>query len=374
MDLSFANPAGFWALLALAAVLGDPCFCNANRDGWSPARSFSSSRSIPSAHRAGGVDRIAPFPAALAATRCRRPARVAPGRGRAGCGGIPPSAWSSCSIVRSRCWPSTPNSGRRPARPAAVPRAHRRHENGLASPRNRPRAAHPLLRAANSPASSPRSDRWKPHLGTHDFALRRSTPPADSSRDAGIALFVTDRKHATCPMASKRSPSAIPWTIAGGSASTVDGDHWRALVQNHSASDAEPAPGIRNPAGSNGRREHRSRWPRDRFARSAGAFPAGQDRCELVLAARSSFPLDDRLPVVKPQPKRITMYGWRRGIGAWSHFHPSVLAGSVAKVRSRSVNPPAVANVRTGYLFVPPDKMPRATRLTRCSSRRLARS
>ena len=182
MDLSFANPAGFWALLALPVVLGIHFLQRQSRRVVTSTL-FLFEALNPVSAQGRRVETAAQLPAALAATRRRRPARMAAWRDRAGCGAIRASAWWWCSTVRCRCWRSTTNSAARCRRGCVRSPAPPPGRNGGSSkptrrgPRCTPATELPGLLAA--------LDHWTPHLGTHDFrpgAQRRPRPRARSGR------------------------------------------------------------------------------------------------------------------------------------------------------------------------------------------------
>ena len=144
--------------------------------------------------------------------------------------------------------------------------------------------------------------RWTPRLGTHDFqpALNAARSLV---RDAGVALFATDRR-TDLPEGVELLAVGHPIENCGWIGVTVEGDTWRALVRNHSASPQTrewhlEAGGAAGPAST------LTLAPGQTLTLS-GPFPSGQDRCELVLSA-DAFPLDDRLPIVRPEPKRLTL-------------------------------------------------------------------
>ncbi len=145
-------------------------------------------------------------------------------------------------------------------------------------------------------------DRWTPHLGTHDFA-----PALNAARglvrEPGIAMFVTDRK-SDVPDGVETLAIGHPVDNCGWVGVTVEGDRWRALVQNHSATPQTRTWHL-EAGGTVGVDESLTLAP-GQIRTLAGAFPAGQDRCELVLTA-DKFSLDDRLPLVRPEPKRISL-------------------------------------------------------------------
>ena len=147
---------------------------------------------------------------------------------------------------------------------------------------------------------------WKPSLPAHDpshaLGLARSLAPRDA-----LVLFVTDRPH--------EIPSGVDLLAIGeplencglvGSRLLGAGDdlEWQVLVQNYG----------RKPA-------HRSWWIELAGKKTAretldlapghsqilkGPFPSGLDRLEVCLDP-DLFPLDDRMALVRPQPKQLAV-------------------------------------------------------------------
>ena len=179
-------------------------------------------------------------------------------------------------------------------------------------------------------------DHWTPHLGTHDFAPALNAARG-MVREAGVALFVTDRK-TDVPDGVDLLAVGYPVDNVGWVGVTVDGDRWRALVQNHSASTQTRAwhQEIDGVAGA----EATLTLAPGQIRTLGGAFPAGKDRCELVLGA-DKFTLDDRLPLVRPEPKRLALYvgGANEPGGFLRRFADSV-------PRAELVAEPAKADVR----------------------------
>ncbi len=143
---------------------------------------------------------------------------------------------------------------------------------------------------------------WTPRLGAHDFqpALNAAL---SLTHNAGIALFVTDRL-APVPEGVKLLAVGRPIDNCGWIGMTVDGDTWRALVKNHS--DTPQARSWHLEAGGTAGPETTLSLAPGQTRTLGGAFPHGQDRCELVLSA-DAFALDDRLPIVRPQLKRLSL-------------------------------------------------------------------
>ncbi len=199
-------------------------------------------------------------------------------------------------------------------------------------------------------------DHWTPHLGTHDFAPALNAAH-NLTREAGLAVFVTDRP-AAVPDGVDLLAIGHPVDNVGWVGVSVDGDRWRALVQNHSAS-TQTRSWHQEVAGAVGADASLTLAP-GQIRTLNGAFPAGKDRCELVLGA-DCFTLDDRLPLVRPESKRLALFvGGANEPGNFPHrFAASVPQADIvddpakADVRLDVYSPGAPAVART-ILFAPP--------------------
>ncbi len=195
---------------------------------------------------------------------------------------------------------------------------------------------------------------WNPRLGTHDFQPALNTARS-LVRDAGVALFATDRP-TPLPEGVELLAVGRPIENCGWIGVTVEGGTWRALVRNHSA-----APQTRTwhleAAGAASPDTALTLAPGQTLTLS-GPFPPGQDRCELVLSP-DAFPLDDRLPIVRPAPKKLTL-AVKPGTPLDPFFHR--LAASVpeadtvpthadARLAVAAADPPPGPAI----LFVPPE-------------------
>ena len=144
---------------------------------------------------------------------------------------------------------------------------------------------------------------WTPHLGTHDFA-----PALQAARGlagaAGLTVFVTDRK-TDVPEGVETLAVGRLLDNCGWVGVSVDGERWRALVQNHAATPQTRAWHLDIDGSATA--EATLTLAPGQIRTLAGAFPAGKNRCTLVLSP-DAFALDDRLPLVRPEPKRLALF------------------------------------------------------------------
>ena len=141
-------------------------------------------------------------------------------------------------------------------------------------------------------------DRWQPRLGEHDpaaaLAVARSLRPKN-----GVVVFATDHR-ATVPAGVDLLAVGSPLANVGFTGLRVDPDGWSTLVVNPTATPqtrewwVETAQGRSAPA--------RLELAPGETRTLRGRFPA--DRLEVVLSA-DAFPLDDRLPIIRPRPKTL---------------------------------------------------------------------
>ena len=298
MDLSFANPAGFWALLALPAVLAIHFLQRESR------RVFTSTLFLFEALR----------PVSAQGRRLERLRNSVP-------------LWLQIAAVLLLTWLL---AGPRWLRPDSSQRvvvvldssvsmlafrdelnrtlAARLHDLSRTAAKTEWRLiesdpARPTLYAGgdlNGVLSALAG--WTPHLGTHDFqpALHAAR---SLTRDAGIALFATDRRM-DVPEGVQLLAVGHPIENCGWAGVSAGGETWRALVKNYSGSPQTrtwhvEADGAAGPDTALTLAPGQTRT-------LSGGFPPGKDRCELVLSA-DAFALDDRLPIVRPQAKRLAL-------------------------------------------------------------------
>lgn len=143
---------------------------------------------------------------------------------------------------------------------------------------------------------------FQPHLGAHDF-LPTLNLARTYLRGSGTLVFVTDRP-AALPEGAHLLAIGRPLENCGFTGANCTGRHWQALVRNYGAT-----------------RQQRSWWIEAQKQKSppqtitldpgqsltvAGEFPSGADACEVVLSP-DDFTIDDRLPLVVPQPKLLSI-------------------------------------------------------------------
>lgn len=162
-------------------------------------------------------------------------------------------------------------------------------------------------------------DLWRPAQGSHDFrpalAVASSLAPAGS----GIVLLVTDRPvevpAGVAVLSVGRRIDNVG--IAGADCLVADGEddtaaagpRWRALVTNHGATAAERslevlAGGAEGLPGAAAAAPLRLALEPGATEAVEGPWPAGATRLLLALDA-DRFPLDDRAPLVLPQPRTV---------------------------------------------------------------------
>jgi hypothetical protein len=184
---------------------------------------------------------------------------------------------------------------------AAVRAAHTEWIVMTSDPRQPALYRGPDLALATATAAS-----WRPVLGLHD-----PTPALHLAHSlagpGGLTWFITSSK-AAVPKDQAVVGVGHPLDNVGfagvGFSREADGTAWRALVSNHAATP-----------------QHRTWWIEAQGGRTpaqpvdlapgglveiTGRLPAGADACTIVLSG-DEFPNDDRLPLVRPAPKPLTV-------------------------------------------------------------------
>ncbi len=219
----------------------------------------------------------------------------------------------------------------------------------------------PLYRGLDREAADAALAQWQPALGRHDPgpALRLARALAGA---AGRTLLITDTR-GKVPADQRAVGVGRPIENVGFAGATVareEGGHvWRALVKNHAATAQRrtwhlEAGGVSSPAQS--------------IALAPGAvseisaqLPAGAERATVVLSA-DEFEADNRLPLVRPRPKPLTVTV--DGTDAAAEFFRKLAeaidgvsapaAGVAATLRLARLSAAEVARETRGGIFWPP--------------------
>lgn len=152
---------------------------------------------------------------------------------------------------------------------------------------------------------------WQPTSGLHDFtpALRQARSLAGPE---GAVLLITDHPPASpLPYAAKtlsvgHSTANVGW--AGVTVEEKEGQwFWRALVRNHSDTPQQRHWRVHTHEQSSPPMPL-TLAPRETRTLS-GPFPGDETRQSLtLLLTPDALPLDDELPLVRPQPKRLSIH------------------------------------------------------------------
>lgn len=170
-------------------------------------------------------------------------------------------------------------------------------------------------------------DRWRPTLGTHDFAAALAVAGTLAPADRGAVILVTDRDVAVPPGVAILSVGApidntglvgadVAATAEPAAAEPAAALHWRAIVANRGGERsrrrltilAGPDTGL--PSTPVGEPIDVDLGPGETRT-LVGPWPAGAERMILSLAP-DRFPLDDRMTLVRPLP-RVVRYAVRPG-------------------------------------------------------------
>jgi hypothetical protein len=202
--------------------------------------------------------------------------------------------------------------------------------------------ARPVLYAgANLPALLAALDRWSPGLGGHD--PRPALAVAQGlQRGDGIVVFATD--HDT-PLPAGVDLLAVghPLENCGFAGLRADADEWSALVVNFSDTPQTREWGIETVAGKSPKTRIDLAPGEARTLR--GRYPA--ERPELVLSG-DQYSMDDRLPIVRPHPKTLRV-AVEPGEPFFERFAKTLpdsdLGGADADLRLHVYNPLAPAAI-----------------------------
>lgn len=201
---------------------------------------------------------------------------------------------------------------------------------------------------------------WHPELGTHDLApaLRLAHSLAGES---GRTLLITDSR-AKVPAGQRVAGVGRPIDNVGFAGSNFlrddSGLNWRAFVQNRAATPQRRTWWIETPGGNTPARE--IEIGAGALTELAGIFPEGLEQCTVVLAA-DGFAADDRLPLVRPTPKPLAVSV--EGEDATANFFAKLATGvegvrrvapSAATLRLARVRADEANLEKRGGIFWPP--------------------
>lgn len=165
----------------------------------------------------------------------------------------------------------------------------------------------PLYRGPSHEAASAALLAWQPELGQHDLApaLRLARGLAGA---AGRTLLITDTR-AKVPADQRAAGVGHPIENVGFAGASVlrdetGGHTWKALVKNHAAT-----PQTRTwhwEIGATKSAEQSVQLAAGALTEISARLPDGVDAATVVLSG-DAFTADDRLPIVRPAPKPLTV-------------------------------------------------------------------
>ncbi len=147
---------------------------------------------------------------------------------------------------------------------------------------------------------------WAPRSGQHDFAPAWRLAQSLAGGH-GTVLFLSDRQPENRPGGVELLAVGKPTDNVGLTGFRVlegaGGPSWEALVKNYSAQPATRS--FKLLVEGQAVRQETLQLPPGESKVVKGEFPDQAERLEIVLDG-DAFPLDDRLPIVRPKPKKIT--------------------------------------------------------------------
>lgn len=161
-------------------------------------------------------------------------------------------------------------------------------------------AAPRLYAGAKLPDLCGALERWRPRLGTHDFApaLRNAM---GLLKGRGVLLFVSDRP-APVPPGVEMLAVGLPIENAGFCGVRADERGWEALVRNFGNAPQRRTWHVEDKAGNRLGGENALVLQPGGSETLKGTFAQAAVRIALD---GDAFPLDDTLPLVRPEPKRL---------------------------------------------------------------------
>ena len=229
-----------------------------------------------------------------------------------------------------------------------------------------------LYRGSARAAASAALARWQPEIGRHDPgpALRLARTLAGAT---GRTLFVTDTR-AKVPADQRAAGVGHPIENVGFAGATLvrddTGATWRALVKNHATATQRRSWHIT--AGETVSPAQTIELAPGALTEISARFPPGVERATVVLSA-DGFGLDDRLPLLVPRAKPLTVAV--EGSDAAAEFFRK-LAASVEGVTLSASNASATLRIarldaaevarepRGGIFWPPADRRAQAPLLT----------
>ncbi len=146
--------------------------------------------------------------------------------------------------------------------------------------------------------------KWQPRRGLHDagpvLQLAQSV-----GQGRGVTLFVTDREPVSLPPGTEWLSFAEPVENAGFSGVRADADGWEALLVHYGSAPQTRRWWVEDAAGQRLAGGGEVALAPGRAETLRGRFPEGGAGVRLVLDPPDAFPLDDVLPLVRPEPKRL---------------------------------------------------------------------
>jgi hypothetical protein len=151
--------------------------------------------------------------------------------------------------------------------------------------------------------------KWQPQSGTVDPTAALRIARSLVARE-GMVVYATDTPQEKLPFDAQLLAVGSPLENVGFTGVSFADEQgalvWKALIRNHGASVQERSWQLVLPDGSKSQ-PIPVRLEPGRLVQLQGAFPAGTDRCQVVLSA-DAFGADDVLPLVRPLPKPLLTF------------------------------------------------------------------
>jgi len=152
-------------------------------------------------------------------------------------------------------------------------------------------------------------DKWQPQSGTLDPTASLRIARSLVARE-GMVVYATDTPQESLPFDAQLLAVGAPLENVGFTGVSFADEQgalvWKALIRNHGVSAQDRSWQFLLPDGSKSQPVPVRLEP-GRLVQLQGAFPAGVDRCQVVLSA-DGFAADDVLPLVRPSPKPLLTF------------------------------------------------------------------